>query len=143
VINQSIGNREKMAVMLLGPGRWGTTTPSLGVPVSFSEINNMTVLGELSFISANVVPEISFGSHFFQDLVEMGIFYLAVYTEHKGVIFNQDLLQKLPNILETIAPSYRKYKEVVKVVDIQSLKVKLLADIVSQRVVLFSGAVEK
>lgn len=143
VINQHIENRDKMAVMLLGPGRWGTSTPSLGVPVSFSEINNMTVLGELSFISANAVPEISFGSHFFQDLVEMGIFYLAVYTEHKGVIFNQDLLRKLPNLLETLAPAYRKYKEVVKVADIQSLKAKLLADIVSQRVVLFSDAVEK
>ncbi|MDD5491636.1 MAG: PEP/pyruvate-binding domain-containing protein, partial [bacterium] len=59
VINRQIEDRETMAVMLLGPGRWGTTTPSLGVPVSFSEINNMTVLGELSFASANAMPEIS------------------------------------------------------------------------------------
>lgn len=143
VINRQIEDREAMSVMLLGPGRWGTTTPSLGIPVSFSEINNMTVLGELSFISANVVPEISFGSHFFQDLVETGIFYLAIYTEHKDVIFNSTLFNKLPNRLDQLAPEYKKYKDLVKVVDIQSLKARLMADIVSQQVVLLTGAVEK
>ncbi len=143
VINRQIEDRETMAVMLLGPGRWGTTTPSLGVPVSFSEINNMTVLGELSFVSANTVPEISFGSHFFQDLVETGIFYLAIYTEHKTVVFDRSLFKKLPNILEQLAPEYKKYRDLVKVVDIQALKARLMADIVSQQVILFTGAGEK
>ncbi|MDD5132668.1 MAG: PEP/pyruvate-binding domain-containing protein [bacterium] len=143
VINRQIKDREAMAVMLLGPGRWGTTTPSLGVPVSFSEINNMTVLGELSFISANAVPEISFGSHFFQDLVETGIFYMAIYPEHKGVIFDRALFKRLPNLLEKLAPEYKKYRDMVKVVDIQPLKARLMADIVSQQAVVFTGAGEK
>ncbi|MCM8790254.1 MAG: PEP/pyruvate-binding domain-containing protein [Candidatus Omnitrophica bacterium] len=66
VLNRQIGSRQTESVMLLGPGRWGTTTPSLGVPVSFAEINNMAILGEIAFASENISPEISFGTHFFK-----------------------------------------------------------------------------
>jgi hypothetical protein len=62
------------SVLLLGPGRWGTTTPSLGVPVRFAELCNMSVICEVSSAEAEFMPEVSYGSHFFQDLVETGIF---------------------------------------------------------------------
>lgn len=70
------------SVMLIGPGRWGTTTPSLGVPVHFSDIGKMTALVEVAY--EEMTPEISFGSHFFQDLVESGVFYIAVYGNGEG-----------------------------------------------------------
>ena len=84
-----------MTVMLLGPGRWGTTTPSLGVPVSFAEINNVTILGEIEFATSNAIPELSFGTHFFQDLVETDIFYLALFPSRQGVYMNESFLMLL------------------------------------------------
>ena len=59
-LNKLIKNRDETPTMLLGPGRWGTTTPSLGVPVRFSEINNVTFLGEIAYTDGNLMPELSF-----------------------------------------------------------------------------------
>ncbi|MDD5066964.1 MAG: PEP/pyruvate-binding domain-containing protein, partial [bacterium] len=98
-LNRLAGDRKKMPVMLIGPGRWGTTTPSLGVPVSFSEINNSTVLTEISYVSGNLMPELSFGTHFFQDLVETGLFYVALFTEKQDVFFNRSLFDGFSNQL--------------------------------------------
>jgi hypothetical protein len=80
-LNRRIGDREQQPTLLLGPGRWGTSTPSLGVPVKFSEINNMAAIGEVAFAEGDLMPELSFGSHFFQDLVEADIFYLALFPD--------------------------------------------------------------
>lgn len=71
--------------MLIGPGRWGVTTPSLGVPVIFSEICNMAVICEVASTDAGFMPELSYGSHFFQDLVETGIFYVAMFDGNNDV----------------------------------------------------------
>ena len=119
----------------MGPGRWGTTTPSMGIPVNFSEINNARVLVEMSFRTANLVPEISFGTHFFQDLVEMDIFYVALFSERQGILFNGDGLISRQNLLEPLLPEYSKYSGVVKVCDFLPGELQLLADIVSQKVV--------
>ncbi len=78
-LNRLVKNRDVTPVMLLGPGRWGTTTPSLGVPVRFSEINNVSFLGEIAYTAGNLMPELSFGTHFFQDLVENRIFFVAIF----------------------------------------------------------------
>ncbi len=98
-LNRQIKDKEEFSVILLGPGRWGTTTPSLGVPVSFAEINNISVLAEVSFASANCIPELSFGTHFFQDLMEACIYPLAVYLDDEDVIFNKDFFYQTPNHL--------------------------------------------
>ena len=73
-LNRKLGGHQ---VLLIGPGRWGTTTPSLGVPVHFTELSRMTAICEVAY--HDMTPELSFGSHFFQDLVESGIFYAAVH----------------------------------------------------------------
>jgi len=65
-LNRQIGNRDKMPTILLGPGRWGTTTPAMGVPVTFSEINNMTAIGEIAYQAGSLIPDLSFGTHFFR-----------------------------------------------------------------------------
>lgn len=77
-------------VLLIGPGRWGTTTPSLGVPVHFTELSHMSAIFEVSY--RDMMPEISFGSHFFQDLVESQIFYAAVYMEDADTFFYPERL---------------------------------------------------
>jgi len=66
------------------------------VPVRFAEINAVTAIGEVAFSAGGLDPELSFGSHFFQDLVETGIFYVALHPERPGCFLNTRLLQELP-----------------------------------------------
>ena len=74
-LNQHFKNMGK-TIMLLAPGRIGTKSPELGLTVSFAEISNINVVCEVSYKEAGYLPELSFGTHFFQDLVESGIFML-------------------------------------------------------------------
>ncbi|MBN2179953.1 MAG: GAF domain-containing protein [Deltaproteobacteria bacterium] len=136
-LNRQIENREECHAMLLGPGRWGSTTPSLGVPVGFSEINNISVLGEIAYSDGNLMPELSYGTHFFQDLVETGIFYIAIFPGEKGVTFNILWLEKFPNQLEEYAPDFAKYRNVVKVFDSSDENLKILADVVKRKVICY------
>ncbi|MDD5546450.1 MAG: PEP/pyruvate-binding domain-containing protein [Candidatus Omnitrophica bacterium] len=137
-LNKLITDREALPCFLMGPGRWGTTTPSLGVPVSFSEINNMAVLGELAFAGANCAPELSFGTHFFQDLVETNIFYVALFPESGQTFFNRGLIDSYRNLFRELAPSYGKYEDVIRVCDPPKGRIRLVADIVSQDILMFS-----
>ena len=132
-LNRRIKDREQQPTLLLGPGRWGTSTPSLGVPVRFSEINNMTAIGEVAFAEGGLMPELSFGSHFFQDLVEADIFYLALFPDTFPCTLNSDWLYQRANLLEGMMPSSSRFKPVVKVVDVQSDNLLMLADVVSQQ----------
>ena len=137
-LNIDIKDKEAMPALLMGPGRWGTTTPSLGVPVKFAEINNITVLAEVAFPAGNLMPELSFGTHFFQDLVETDIFYVALFPKKKGVIFNREWFVKSKDLFTELMPQYAKYKYVISVYDVENRNIKIMSDIVSQRVVCFS-----
>ncbi|MBU2258620.1 MAG: PEP/pyruvate-binding domain-containing protein, partial [Candidatus Omnitrophica bacterium] len=136
-LNRQIKDKEEFPVILLGPGRWGTTTPSLGVPVSFAEINNISVLAEVSFASANCIPELSFGTHFFQDLIETGIFYVALFVDNKEAFLNTEMIGSWPNSLTKFAQSYAKYSPVIKVYDLDKKELRIVSDIISQKVVCF------
>jgi hypothetical protein len=115
----------------------GTTTPSLGVPVSFSEINNMTVLAEIAYEGGNLMPELSFGTHFFQDLVEGDIFYLAIFPQKGDVFFNTACFSQMPNLLTHFSPGSSKYTNIVKVYETDHEQLQIMCDIVSQKVVCF------
>ncbi|MBW2689063.1 MAG: PEP/pyruvate-binding domain-containing protein [Deltaproteobacteria bacterium] len=136
-LNKRIKNREQKPTLLLGPGRWGTSTPSLGVPVKFSEINNMAAIGEVAFSAGGLMPELSFGSHFFQDLVEADIFYLALFPDTFPCTLNKDWLYQRSNLLEGLMPSSSRFKPVVKVIDVQSLNLLMLADVVKQQLICY------
>jgi hypothetical protein len=136
-LNKQIGNRDKMPTILLGPGRWGTTTPAMGVPVTFSEINNMTAIGEIAYQEGSLIPDLSFGTHFFQDMVEMDIFYMAIYPDKKGVVFNTAWLKKQPNILADLMPNDSRLANVVFVYDTRDKDLRLLSDIVTQKMICF------
>jgi hypothetical protein len=136
-INRTITKRDEMPTLLFGPGRWGTTTPAMGVPVTFSEIDNIVAIAEIAYKEGSLIPELSFGTHFFQDLVEMDIFYLALYPENKNVIFNKAWLYRQPNILKELAPEDTKYAIVVHVCDVRAKDLRLLSNIVTQEMVCF------
>jgi hypothetical protein len=84
----------------VGPGRWGTSTPNLGVHVAYGDIYNTRALVELSGSEVGTDPEPSFGTHFFQDLMEAHIFPLAVNLDDRDVIFNRKFFFETPNRLD-------------------------------------------
>lgn len=137
-LNRDVKDRDSTPVLLMGPGRWGSTTPSLGVPVKFAEINNIAVLCEVAFSAGNLMPELSFGTHFFQDLVETNIVYVALFPEKKEVTLNTEWLKKEKDIFVKLMPQGAKYKDVVSVYDVGGKDLKIMSDVVSQRVVCFS-----
>jgi len=116
--------------MLLGPGRWGTTTPSLGVPVHFTELCNMSVICEVASTEAGFMPELSYGSHFFQDLVETGIFYVAIFDGQKEVVFNPEHILEQENRLEEILPGSEQYTNVIHIAKTDGMEI--FSDIVTQ-----------
>ncbi len=132
-LNRSVVARDGLPTLLIGPGRWGTSTPRLGVPVRFAEINAMTAIAEVAFEAGGLHPELSFGTHFFQDLVETGIFYVALNPGRAGCCLNRTLLESRPNRLAELLPDYAGFCGVVRVVDLED-GYRLLADIFSQQV---------
>lgn len=113
----------KRQFILLGPGRWGSRGDiKLGVSVTYSEINNTAVLIEIARKQKDYVPELSFGTHFFQDLVEANILYLPLYPDDYGNVFNEAFFNNAPNILGDLLPDLVELEEVIKVIDVSSVR---------------------
>ena len=91
-INRALKGSGKK-ILLLAPGRLGTSSPELGVPCSFADISGFAGVCEVSDDRAGYMPELSYGSHMFQDLVEAGIFYCAIWNDKRTVLFNPSLLE--------------------------------------------------
>lgn len=136
-LNKELGGRENLSAMLSGPGRWGTSTPSLGVPVKFSDINNMAVLVEIAFSDAGLMPELSFGTHFFQDLVETDIFYAALFPDRKNTVYSKDRMSGFTNLFTEYFPEKAQYEKVMRIYDVRGKGLMLLADIVAQKIVCY------
>ena len=128
-INQALKGESYLAI---GPGRWGTTTPSLGVPVHFTEIQGAAVLCEVTYPAGDFRPELSYGSHFFQDLVESGIFYVAVFSEREDAMFAPERILARENVIAQIDPEDGG-SEVIHVARFDDLV--LCSDIDTQRLV--------
>ena len=88
--------------MLIVPGRIGTSSPELGIPVSFAEISQFLAILEESYSQVGYMPELSFGSHMFQDLVEADIYYGAIFENEQRLVFDKDLIKGFPNKLYDI-----------------------------------------
>ena len=125
-------------IMLIGPGRWGTSTPSLGVPVSFAEINTISVLCEIDTMHEGLVPDLSLGTHFFNDFVEMNMLYIGFSGSKKQNVFNQDLLNELPNRLTAFLPAASKWSQAVHIIDVSDRgKLTLIADHMKQEATVY------
>ena len=123
------------SILLVGPGRWGTTTPSLGVPVHFSELCNMAAVCEVSYRQAGLMPELSFGSHFFQDMVESDIFYAAIFDGEPNVVFHPEKILGRENLLGESLPEEKEWEQVIHLAGVAGLI--LYSDIISQKMLCF------
>ena len=106
---------------LMGPGRWGSRDLRLGVPVSYSDIDHAALLVEIARRQGGYTPEVSFGSHFFQDLVESDIAYLALFPDDPGAVYHEELLHGSPNILAELVPDATDLIDVVRVIHLPSV----------------------
>ena len=133
--------REDRNILLLGPGRWGTSTPSLGVPVSFAEIDKVSAICEIIGVGMPVTPDVSLGTHFFNDLVEADMLYLAVHPARRGDRLNLKYLKSAPNRLPALLPDDAEWSDVVRVIDFPESAggwfLYLNADSFRQRVVCY------
>ncbi len=109
----------KQRFILMGPGRWGSRGDiKLGVNVTYSDINNTAMLIEIAHKKGDYIPELSFGTHFFQDMVESSIRYLPLYPDEENVIYNEKFLFESKNILPEILPQYSKLSDTIRVIDV-------------------------
>lgn len=126
----------KRQFILMGPGRWGSRGDiKLGVKVKYSDINNTAALIEIARKKGNYTPDLSFGTHFFQDLVEAKIKYLPLYPDDEGIIFNENFLKFGNNIFSELCPQYKYLEDVIYLTDIPNalsgkiLKILMNADL--------------
>ena len=133
-------NRERRTV-LLGPGRWGTSTPSLGVPVSFAEIRSAYAICEIDSMHEGLVPDLSLGTHFFNEMVENGMVYIGYFNGREGNALDLDFLRNATNLLGNLIPQYEEWTDVIHVIDcpISGQNILMAADPVGQIAVLYKN----
>ncbi|MBM4169358.1 MAG: pyruvate, phosphate dikinase [Ignavibacteria bacterium] len=129
-LNQILPKRQ---FILMGPGRWGSRGDiRLGVSVSYSDINNSAMLIEIARRQREYVPELSFGTHFFQDLVEASIRYLPLYPDDANILFNEQFLLTTNNTLNSLLPEFAHLSDTIRVIDVPyatgGLVVQILMD---------------
>jgi hypothetical protein len=132
-INQYYKESDKI-IMLLVPGRIGTTSPELGVPVRFAEISNMAIACEVSYEGAGYLPELSYGSHFFQDLVEADIFYASIFENKETTKFyNPEFFSSYKNIIGEVDPEFTDsaLSNIIRVYDVSKKGLRIVSDIAS------------
>ncbi|MCJ7717080.1 MAG: nucleotidyltransferase domain-containing protein, partial [Anaerolineales bacterium] len=111
----------KRKFILMGPGRWGSRGDiKLGVNVTYSDINNTAALIEVAQKRGDYTPDLSFGTHFFQDLVESSIRYIPLYPDDYGIIFNNTYLMESKNTIADILPDFAHLKQVIRVINVKN-----------------------
>jgi len=139
-VGRAVGELNKLLpkrqFILVGPGRWGSRGDiKLGVSVTYADINNTAVLVEVARKRGNYTPDLSFGTHFFQDLVEAQIRYLPLYPDDEGILFAERFFTGRPSIFTELLPEYSHLESTVRVIDITKvtdglvLKVLMNADL--------------
>lgn len=118
VIGRINAHLEDEVFLLLGPGRWGSNNAELGIPVTYADIYNASALVEL--FEGDSAPEPSYGTHFFQDLVEAKIYPLAVAIDEDGDSFNRAFFEEADNLLPELLPDDAEWAEQVRIIDVEA-----------------------
>lgn len=128
LLNAALKGKVFIAV---GPGRWGTSTPDLGVRVAYGDIYNARALVELAGEEIGASPEPSFGTHFFQDLMEANIYPLGVFLDDPQTVFNRAFFYDTPNrLLDFIAVENPRVAAALKVIAVSDYRAKARMNLV-------------
>ena len=109
---------ETHTFILIGPGRWGSSDTMQGVPVTYADIFNARALVELSSKKGGYSTEPSYGTHFFQDLVETKIYPLAISQEEPGDSLNLEFIRQATDQMPKFFPDQSQASRCIKVVHI-------------------------
>lgn len=124
---------KKMA--LLVPGRIGTSSPELGVPVVYADISEFCTICEVAYGKAGYHPDLSYGSHMFQDLVEADVYYGALNENSKTRIYRPEMLEQFKNIFPEIWPQDEELSEIIKIYEVSDAGAQLMLDMKAGRAV--------
>ena len=127
--------------LLVGPGRWGSTSPHLGIPVNFHQINRVAILCEIVAMHAALVPDVSLGTHFLSELLERNVLHLALFPDQHDNAWNRDFFETAPNRLADLVPAATKWAAAIRVIDVDRLpghpEIQIAADARRQTVKVF------
>ncbi len=98
VVNEEL-SRAGEPYVLIGPGRWGTSDPSLGIPVRWAQISGARVIAECALPGFRIEP--SQGTHFFQNLTSFGTGYFTIDPKGGNGHIDHDYIASLPPQRET------------------------------------------
>jgi len=112
---------EGESFILMGPGRWGSSNVDLGLKVGYADIYNARALVEIAQSRSDDTLEVSYGTHFFQDLVESRIYPLPLYPNAPDTVFNRAFFDATVNALEELLPADARYASFVKVIDVPAV----------------------
>ena len=127
-VNAYCKSNDRTAILIV-PGRIGTSSPELGIPVVFADISHFSAILEESYSEVGYMPELSFGSHMFQDLVEAEIYYGALFENDKKIAFNRDMIYDYSNVLKDINPNLDdEIYDMVQVIDFDENKAEFYHD---------------
>ena len=138
-INWKLRGKNKRMV-LVAPGRICTSSPELGVPSSFSDISEFDAIIEVSDAGAGYMPELSYGSHVFQDLVEASILYSAVFEDDSTLFFDPGAMRSMRNSLAEYLSSAEKLRNIVYVYEAASDEISLHYDMSSEHLLIASSS---
>lgn len=126
--------REKgKKLLLMTPGRIGTSSVELGVPATFSEISEFSAIFEIAESKAGYNPELSYGSHIFQDLVENEILYGAVLEDEHTRCYAPEKFAGIKNQIIKFGPEGEQLKDVVSFYDVSGLDCRIYHDMIKER----------
>ncbi|NOY22747.1 MAG: hypothetical protein GXO70_04440 [Acidobacteria bacterium] len=126
-LRRSVGNAvgrlnrklPKKSFVMFGPGRWGTCDVKLGVNVRYGDINNCAALVELAEKESGFSSDVSYGTHFYLDLIEANIFPLSIFLDDPATEFNRGFIRDATNRLTELLPDHGALAEVIRVVDLE------------------------
>ncbi len=111
----------KTITMAIGPGRWGSNNIRLGVNVTYADIDGISVLVEIPREETVARLEVSYGTHFFQDIVESGMFYVPVHPGERNNMFNSGFFLHSPNSLGDLLPEFTRLAGALRVISIPAV----------------------
>ncbi len=118
-LNKALAGRTFIAI---GPGRWGTSNPDLGIHIGYGDVYNTRALIELAGKGIGEAPEASFGTHFFQDLVESQIYPLAIYLDDADVIFRREFFYSTPSHTPEFLPEEHSLPKCLRLIKVDDFR---------------------
>ncbi|MCX8063145.1 MAG: PEP/pyruvate-binding domain-containing protein, partial [Anaerolineales bacterium] len=126
-LNQALAGENFICV---GPGRWGTSTPDLGVMVGYGDIYHARALVELTGEGFGAEPEPSYGTHFFQDLLESQIYPLAIHLKDPGVVFNKAFFYHTTSCIHRFLDQRVEIPTCLRLIDVQDFRPNYRLDLI-------------